>query len=232
MMKGVFLPGYACTSQIWQSVCEEIGPTYEPTLIDWPAHATPNFHCLDNLVDWLYSAFWPRDCDFIVGHSLGGLVALQLLASGKVEIPKTILVETFLLAPDPFFHNLLLSGESSDQAKQILEMLHCEEAHYSPRLKEAMREVDMSEQVWKIGKTIHALHGDRGCGSPEMVLEKLHWTEPIAALVELRVIPDSCHFPMVENPQETVQVLRSIIEIQEPSRQGVQPTRTGNRGKM
>ena len=212
MIKGVFLPGYACTSQIWQSVCEEIGSTYDPTLIDWPVQATPDFHCLNDFAHWLYASFWPRQCDFIIGHSLGGLVALQLLASGKVVIPKIILVETFLLPPNPFFHNLLLSGASSVQAQQILEMLSCEEAHYSPRLREAIREVDMSEQVLRIGKTFHALYGDRGCGRPEIVLEKLQWTEQISTRVELRVIPESCHFPMVENPQETVHVLRSIID--------------------
>jgi pimeloyl-ACP methyl ester carboxylesterase len=212
MKRVMFLPGYACTSAIWRPVCEELGSNYDPILVNWPIQATPGFHTLNDFADWLHDTFWPGGCDALVGHSLGGLVAIQLLASGKVAVPKLILVETFLVSPDPFFHNLLLSGESSDQGKGILKMLHRQEAHYSPGLREAIRDLDMSQQVLQVGKTFHALYGDRGCGKPEMVLEKLGWTAQISAHVEARVIPGSCHFPMLENPYATVDGLRSIID--------------------
>jgi pimeloyl-ACP methyl ester carboxylesterase len=211
-LKVVFLPGYACTSRIWQQVCDALRPDYGLTLIDWPLRSTPGFHDLTDFADWLFDCLGPDRCDVMVGHSLGGLVALQLLASGRIKIPKVILVETFLLPPDPFFQNLLLSRPSSTQEKMIREMLSHEETHYSPRLREAIRDVDMSGPVHRIGGTIHALYGDRGCGNPAVILEKLHLTEGISAHLEVRTIPGSCHFPMVENPAGTASVLRSIID--------------------
>ncbi len=209
MLKGLFLPGYACTTQIWQPVYEKIKEICEAGLVDWPAEVTPGFDGLDDFADWLYETYWPEEYDFIAGHSLGGLVALQLLASSRVTVPRVILVETFLLPPGPFFRNLVL--HETNATRIIPEMLEREGEHYSAHLREAIREVDMSEQVLKAGGRLYALYGDRGCRRPERVQEELRWPEEMAAGVEVSVIPEACHFPMLENPEAAARTLRRVL---------------------
>ena len=208
---GILLPGYACTSEIWQLICADLGAIYNLICVDWPVEATPGFTSLGDFAVWLNDPLWPRPCDFIVGHSLGGLVAIQLAASSKVVIPEIILVETFLLPPAPFFQSILLDEASSDPKHVLQEMLEREKAFYSARLRETLREIDNNEQVSRLGKTIHALYGDRGSGNSKEVINKLHWSEKLSASVDVSVIQGACHFPMIENPQAIVQVLKSVI---------------------
>jgi pimeloyl-ACP methyl ester carboxylesterase len=210
--QGMLLPGYACTSQIWQLIGHDLGATYDLTSVDWPVQITSDFHNLNDFTDWLYTSFWPRQCDFVIGHSMGGLVALQLAATGKVVIPKIILVETFLVSPSPFFQNLLLDASSSAPVRAIPKMLHREKASYSPLLREAIQQFDGSEPLLPPGQSVYALYGDRGRGQAAAVLNELGWTEQLLTDVAVKVIPNACHFPMVENPQETAEVLRRIID--------------------
>jgi pimeloyl-ACP methyl ester carboxylesterase len=215
--KGLLLPGYACTSQIWHRLGEELGSTYELTLIDWPTPALPHFHTVRDFAQWLDTACGPQPWDFVMGHSLGGLVALEFAALKKAVIPQLILVETFLLSPAPFFQNLLWATPASAAAHPILEMLSREQGHYSPSLRAALRDITASEQVLQLGRPLAALYGDRGCGQPEIVLNELQWPAALAACVDVHVVPGACHFPMVENASVTAQILRKIIGTYAPA---------------
>ena len=211
--KGLFLPGYACTSQIWQMICGELDSISEPTWVDWPIHDTPGFHQVADFVHWLYASVEVDQYDFVVGHSLGGLAALQLVAMAEAIEPTVILIETFLTPPAPFFQNLLLDKAASEPEQFIPVMLSREKAHYSPVLGDRLREADMMEWVLTRKKTVHALYGDRGSGVPEKVVNELKWPERLSACVDVIVIPGACHFPMIENPSATLKGLRRILDL-------------------
>lgn len=117
----------------------------------------------------------------------------------------------FLSSPPPFFQNLLLNQVASGPA--IPEMLSREKSHYSPALGDQLRNVDMREWVLTRKKTLHAFYGDRGSGAPESVVNELQWSEALSACVDVTVIPNACHFPMVENPSATLKSLRRILEL-------------------
>ena len=212
-IKGLFIPGYACTSQIWQLIREELNSICEPTWVDWPIQVTPNFHSVDDFADWLRGSAGMEQYKFIVGHSLGGLVALRLVEKAESVDPKVVLIETFLTPPAPFFQNLLQHETLSVQEKAILEMLSHEKVHYSLILGDRLRGVDIREWVIKRGKKLYALYGDRGCGAPEKVLNELQWSENLLDRVEVTVIPNACHFPMVENPNATLEGLRRVLNL-------------------
>jgi pimeloyl-ACP methyl ester carboxylesterase len=194
-------------------ICEELSSVCEPTWVDWPTEATPNFHRVDDFADWLHGSVGLEQYDFVVGHSLGGLAALRLVELAENVDPAVILIETFLAPPAPFFQNLFLKKTTSVQAKVILEMLSHEKVHYSPILGDRLREVDISEWVVDRKKKLFALYGDRGCGAPEKVLNELQWSEDLSACVDVTVIPNACHFPMVENPNATLKGLQHILNL-------------------
>lgn len=212
-IKGLFLPGYACTSQIWQLIRKELSSFCEVTCVDWPTQATPGFHHIDDFAHWLYGSTEIKQFDFIVGHSLGGLVALRLTEIAESVDPTIILVESFLAPPTKFFQNLFLNINESPQAQETIQMLNQEKIHYSPILGDSLREVDIRAWAIRRRKKFYAFYGDRGSGNFEKVLNELQWPENLAECVEVTVIPNACHFPMIENPGATLKGLHSVLHL-------------------
>lgn len=206
----LFLPGYACSSAVWEPLRTELPAHYAATSLDWPRGSTPGFHSLRDFAGWLSVWLGDRRFDCIVGHSMGGLAALQLLAAGSEAASRLVLMESFVLPPPPFFRNLVLR-DSAAEAQAVRTMLALERPYYSPALAESLREADFTQEVRQLDVPVHALHGDRGCGDPERVRGALGWPEALSRRVELAVIPGACHFPMLENPRHTGEALRRIL---------------------
>ena len=97
--KGLVLPGYACSSQIWDSIRVQLDALYDVTWVDWPHELTAGFHSVTAFADWLYPTTRQAHYDFVIGHSMGGLVALELAQREKPMSQKIVLIETFLLHP-------------------------------------------------------------------------------------------------------------------------------------
>lgn len=212
-IKGLFLPGYACTSQIWQLIRDELSSFCELTCIDWPTQTTADFHDIDDFAHWLCDSIEIEQYDFIVGHSLGGLVALRLTEIAKSIDPTIILVESFLAPPTSFFQNLLLNMKDSAQAQPIIQMLGQEKIHYSPVLGERLRDVDIRAWAIKRGKKFYAFYGDRGSGDSEKVLHELNWPESLSDLAEVTIIPNACHFPMIENSGAVLKGFQKVLHL-------------------
>lgn len=207
----LFLPGYACTSRIWQPVVDELGQQFEPVLVDWPTHQTPSFHALEDFAGWLAHKHPFGQYAAVVGHSMGGLVAIHRLAQHPVRGIRLILVESFLHPPGPFFRNLLLPGAEPRLIQQVTEMLGTQRAFYSPTLAHALREVDLPASQLPAGQDISAIYGDRGSGRPEQVIRELNWPGSLSERIPVSVVSLACHFPMLENPSETVSLLKSTL---------------------
>src|SRR5512138_781800 len=137
-MNILFLPGYACTSEIWLPLRAQFGGAHATVAIDWPQDATAGFVSLQDFAGWLDGSVGMQSFGCVVVHSMGGLVALEWLASGKGATQHVVLVESFLLPPPPFFRNLLRE-EDTLQAQAVHGMLEQERSRYSPALQESLR---------------------------------------------------------------------------------------------
>ena len=210
--KGLVLPGYSCTSQIWRSIQGELGAIYDITWVDWPYEFTAEFHTLDAFAHWLRLSIQLVYYDFVIGYSMGGLVALELIKRDKELFRQVILVETFLMPPTPFFQNLFLGTTLGQDERLILDMLEREQVHYSPMLREALRKVDMSLLVANLSTKVQALYGDRGWGEPNRVERELAWPRELQHCVEVSVVSNASHFPMIENAKMTTHLLRAILD--------------------
>jgi len=213
MLKGLFIPGYACTSEIWRPIREELASGCKITWVDWPPQKAQSFHDVDDFAFWLCRSVDIEQYDFIVGHSMGGLAALRLVEIARDVNPTTILIETFLSPPAPFFQNLVLNEDASPQVQAISEMLSREKVYYSQALGENLGKIDLRRSVARWKRKLYAFYGDRGCGEPERVRHELQWPEDVSAWIDLIVIPDACHFPMVENPGATLNAMKNILRL-------------------
>jgi pimeloyl-ACP methyl ester carboxylesterase len=94
----------------------------------------------------------------------------------------------------------------------VLDMLDREQGHYSPRLRATLKQADMSLLVANLSVKVHAIYGDRGSGDRDRVERELAWPEGLRRRVEVWVVSDAGHFPMIENPGETIDLLLAILE--------------------
>ncbi len=172
---GLVLPGYACTAQIWRLVRAELDVYYEITWVDWPRTLTPEFHTVEAFASWLRRTIRLMDYDFVVGHSMGGLVALELAKVDRGFIRQIVLVETFLRSPGPFFQNLFLGKAPPGEESLIRAMLEQEKVNYSPRLREALQQVDVSQAAARLEAKVDAIYGDRGFEDEGRVQQELGW---------------------------------------------------------
>lgn len=213
MCRVLLLPGYACKSWIWSEVKQGLGTLCQLDTLDWPTDITLGFHNPDAFACWVRDSVLDRKgpYDLIVGHSMGGLVALKAAALAPGQVKQVIVIESFLVSPGPFFQNLLLADTPAEIAEKVTEMLKLEQQHYSERLRNQLIELDLTDLVISLDCEVAALYGDRGCRSSEEVLANLQWSADLQAKVSMYIIHDSCHFPMLENPQQVMDVLRCLL---------------------
>ena len=211
MKRILLLPGYACSSLIWRKLSDGIKGEAECVLVDWPSVITPGFNRVLDFCEWLQHSLCLSEYDVICGHSMGGMVALNLAAAGKTGGAAIVLIESFITPPGPFFRNIIMPGNDSPEAREILAMLEREKPRFSPALRGELRNSDLSPLTGRISVPVLAMYGDRGCGDAGRVMDNLGWSEPVSGRISLKVIRDACHFPMVENAPETAAALRGII---------------------
>jgi len=209
-MKGLFLPGYACTSYIWEALEREINNDFNGNIIDWPTE-TKRYDTIENFTEWIAKTYMSKDnIDYIVGHSMGGLVALNV-ARRISKIKNIILLESYLHAPSPFFRNIVMDNTSDEIKSKILTMLKKEKENYSEVLKTKLKDVNMVSSLKNINCKVNLIYGDRGINDKNRIKSELDLPVGLISNLHISIINNSCHFPMVENPEETKIILKKLI---------------------
>lgn len=204
-MKGLFLSGYGCKSTIWDDFKNEY---QNEEFVDWPTEQTPNFHKIDDFSNYLLKTYPIDNCDFIVGHSLGGLVALDL--SRKIKVNKIVLVESFLVTPSKFFQNIVMENNLILKEK-VMAMLKNEIKYYSQELGKNLRDLNLLDLLSQSKSHINVIYGDRGENETKAI-QKLGLSKDILNKINIKIVHNSCHFPMLENPKDFKDVLNKIIK--------------------
>lgn len=168
------------------------------------------FHTLDDYVEWLNTAIKRplSDYDVIIGHSMGGLVALKAAMYSKIS--HIILIETFLEPPTPFFQNLLYPSNEQGLSFEIEDMLKGEKKYYSQKLGKAINTISMSHVLKDVDSRIHLIYGDRGVNDLEEVILNLG-LPAFDSKMDISTVRNSCHFPMLENSTELDYLIQNIV---------------------
>ena len=81
----------------------------------------------------------------------------------------------------------------------------------SPRLQEELRQVDLSTSAAIAGTKVHAIYGDCGSQDPQRFVRELAWTQELRRWIDIAVVENACHIPMIENSERTRQVLMDFL---------------------
>lgn len=212
-MKNILvLSGYGCKSWIWDKIDSKLNTQCSFDLIDWPDEKLSDFHNLDCFVEWLNSKIVSsnKSYDCIIGHSMGGLVAIHYADKYRDKVKNVVLVESFLKSPGPFFQNLIQDNEST-LVNQVTDMLKEEGSKYSKKLPDQLHELDLTDIVMNLDCSISTIYGDRGSDSLSKVKSELGWDNSLLNRVKVHSVENCCHFPMLENSEKLADLLVDLL---------------------
>lgn len=213
-MKGLLLYGLKCQPWIWDQMRGDLADC-DIEYVEYPEEVTRMCTAVSDLAAWVGGQYLSRGqaYDFVLGHSMGGLVALQLSALDSARFTKTIFVESFLRPSEPFYHNLMMDANMAAMGDRVLAMFREEDAKYTPALKASLKEdFDYSGSLDHIANKVFGIYGDRGNRDRSLLLRNLDLDDHQLGRLDISFIPDSCHLPMLENPHELAQRILSILQ--------------------
>lgn len=207
----LFVPGMACTSQIWEGL--ELLPHYFNCIfLDWPKNVS-QFETLEDCAHWLAQEIHSHQAEIIIGHSLGGLSLLKAMELKKVHPQKAIVIESFLEAPDPFFKQFVGPYASEELESNLHEMFNANRNNFSEKLRLFLREeiTGSSIDIKKIDNTFF-LYGMRGEEDSDKILDLLPFLQDLNDTNSIGLLPYSGHFPMIEEPQELEEAINEFLD--------------------
>jgi pimeloyl-ACP methyl ester carboxylesterase len=188
---------------------------YDIEYVEYPEEVTRTCMSVSDLTAWVHEQYLScgQTYDFVLGHSMGGLIALQLSALDGARFGRTICVESFLRPSEPFYHNLMMEANMATMGDKVRAMFGEEDAKYTPELKARLKEgFDYTGTLDHITGRIYGIYGDRGNRDRPVLLHNLDLDDHQLNRLDISFIPDACHLPMLENPHALAQRILGILQ--------------------
>ncbi|MBG0785790.1 MAG: alpha/beta hydrolase [Anaerolineaceae bacterium] len=215
-MKGLFLYGANCTMDVWTRF-KPFFDIPETRYVAYPHAVTKQAKTVSDITAWVYETYQNElPLDFIVGHSMGGIIALQLVTQHAFRCHQVILIETNLKPANLFYRNLMTEKNMAIFGDQILAMIQSEAPFYSDALKQSLREdFDYADLVREFTGQVYGIYGDRGVADYKSRIADLCLDADIEQRIRFHFVRDACHMPMVENPEDLAAIIRQITKLPE-----------------
>ena len=81
--------------------------SWDCEILSYPHAITREATCLSDLTEWVFKQTEGKHYDVIIGHSLGGLIALELVVEYSASVGRIICLDTNLKPAGAFFHDLM-----------------------------------------------------------------------------------------------------------------------------
>lgn len=210
-MKGLVLYGLNCTTDVWDTWKKEF-MNYDMVFVEYPHDITQIANNVTDISNWVYSTYKCEKFDFIIGHSMGGIIALELGAKFGFKCQKIIFIESNLKPAKKFYRNLMMPANMEMYGEQINTMIKGEALYYKESFKKTLQEdFDYTEYVVKAKSKIYGLYGDRGVKGYINRISDLCLDDDILEKIEFHFVENSCHMPMVENPKGLSKIIKEIL---------------------
>ena len=210
-MRLMMLYGVNCTKHIWDYINPYLR-NFEIDYVEYPHDVTLNAKRVDDITEWVHKNYGHHCYDAIIGHSLGGIIALQLIAVYKMKVNKIIYLDTNLKPASEFYRNLMTQRNMEKCGESILQMLSEERKFYTAELLDSVQiDFDYTSLVNEISQDIYAIYGDRGMPEYPAKIQDLNLSAQALRHLNLVFIHDSCHMIMVENPKQLSETIKGIL---------------------
>jgi len=224
----VMIPGMMCDERIFAPQIEELGSELEVYVADISKHDT-----ISDLAADVLSHAPPKFC--LVGHSMGGIVAMEICAQDPKRIEKLVLIDTNPLAEleevklkrepqisdalsgklinvirDEMKPNYLASSENQDIILNIcMEMaLSLGPKVFINQSRALQTRADQQSNIQSINIPVLIM-----CGSEDKLctVERHEMMHNMISNSELKIINNAGHMPTLEQPSETTEVLKEWL---------------------
>ena len=212
-MKSVYLYGANCTKTVWDEL-QQILDNPDTLTIEYPHEITEKAESVSDITQWVYDTYGnDLNCDCFIGHSMGGIIALELVTKFGISCEKLILIESNLKPVEKFYRNLMTPGNMAIHGKQIIPMIKAEAPFYSDKLKQSLQnDFDFTGYVHSSTIEIHGIFGDRGEENYKDRISDLNLGKDTENNINFHFIKNACHMPMVENPEALAKVIQDICQ--------------------
>ena len=211
-MRLMMLYGVNCTTDVWNHIVPYF-KNFEIDYVEYPHEITSTAKKVDDITEWVYKNYNQHHYDAIIGHSLGGIIAMQLNTKYKMKVDKLIYLDTNLKPANKFYRNLMTQKNMEKYGVSILQILNKERRFYTDELLESIQvDFDYTNLVNEIPQNIYAIYGDRGMPEYPNKIQDLNLSPQTLSNLNLVFIHNSCHMIMVENPKQLSEVIKKILE--------------------
>lgn len=211
-MRLMMLYGVNCTKDVWNHIVPYF-KNFEIDYVEYPHEITSTAKKVDDITEWVYKNYNQHHYDAIIGHSLGGIIAMQLITKYKMKVDKLIYLDTNLKPANKFYRNLMTQKNMEKYGVSILQILNKERRFYTDELLESIQvDFDYTNLVNEIPQNIYAIYGDRGMPEYPNKIQDLNLSPQTLSNLNLVFIRNSCHMIMVENPKQLSEVIKKILE--------------------
>ncbi|WP_019243918.1 MULTISPECIES: alpha/beta fold hydrolase [Bacillus] len=223
-MKLLFIHGAGGTKNKWRAIGEHLkGVSYD--VIDLPGHGDNEYNIITSIQD--YAAYIDQSImedTIVIGHSMGGLIALEL-ANRNNQIKGVVLAASFYELPvHPKLLETLANGEypqslfhasyHQDAGKELIEEERKELASVPIEIayadfKACQEYKEGKVSLSKLQIPICAILGDKDKLLPRKSVEMLKELKPDMKIVE---ISGSGHYVMLESPDSFIKELLHFMK--------------------
>lgn len=208
---GAFIINNA-THEIWSDMYEQLSK-FDIDYVEYPHSITKTASRITDITEWVYYTFGNAHYDFLVGHSMGGIIALELAASFGLACRQIILIDSNLKPANPFYRNLMTPEHMKHHGSTIMRMMKNEAPYYQENLKKSLQDnFDYTGYVRRVDQDIYAIYGDRGQKGYTDRIRDLCLDESVSERIIFSFIEKACHMPMIENPSALANMIANIVQ--------------------
>ena len=133
----LMLQGLYCTSKLWKQAATCL-KEHDLLFMEYPHEVTSQAVQVMDLASWIASQL-PRDIDVIIGHSMGGILALQLVHDVGVPVKCVICIESNLCPAEPFYRNLVMKQSMTTLGAKLQKEMAKEAVWYQDTLAKQLQ---------------------------------------------------------------------------------------------
>ncbi|MCF7925390.1 MAG: alpha/beta hydrolase [Candidatus Izimaplasma sp.] len=208
-MKLLILPGIACDRSIWKDINWS---DHDVTILEYDNYMDKTTETVEDIAQKILNDPSLSQYDGIIAHSMGGFIGAIILDKVSSLARFFIAIETSFVPANPSYQTLLY-GEDSNLKIRIQNMFDTEIKHYPESLIKFLQGAfDYEYTLQRIAVPTTLIYGTREMTEEDELKNKLNLSDKTINGLTLIFIDKAAHFPMLEQPSKTNEIILNILK--------------------